>query len=324
MSRILIVALLAGAPAHAGGTAKEQAEVLFREGRELLLAGKNAEACVRFEKSQAVDRALGTLLNLADCHESMGKTATALSDFQEAARWGESTGQKERSKVAKQRVEALMRRVPHLKVVAPAGLADLQVALDQAPLATQSLGVELAVDPGEHTLEATAPGRRAWKTTIQLPAEPKSVTVEIPELDSEMVAETNPVATGPASVAAAAPGVSQAPPQTAPGMTKGRVASYVLLGTGAVGLAVGIGLGVNAKTLWGAAQPNCVDRTCDATGFKMATDAKQSANAASVAIAIGSTLAIGGGVLWILTRPSSSVRITPAIGPGAVGLQGEF
>src|SRR5215471_19286696 len=66
------------------------AEALFRHGRELLDAGKVSEACEKFAASQRADPALGTLLNLAACHEREGRTATAWSEFTDA--YAQATG----------------------------------------------------------------------------------------------------------------------------------------------------------------------------------------------------------------------------------------
>src|SRR6187399_1063297 len=61
------------------------AEVLFRDGQQLLAAGRISEACVKFRASQTAEPALGTLLNLAVCHEKEGRTATAWLEYAETA-----------------------------------------------------------------------------------------------------------------------------------------------------------------------------------------------------------------------------------------------
>ena len=53
------------------------AQSLFEEGRQLMSNGKFAEACPKFESSYKLDPAAGTLLNLAVCHEKVGRTAAA-------------------------------------------------------------------------------------------------------------------------------------------------------------------------------------------------------------------------------------------------------
>ena len=74
------VALLAsGSPAGAQpaplGNDRVAAEALFDEGRNLVAAGKIAEACPKFADSQRLDPSPSTLLNLASCWEKLGRTA---------------------------------------------------------------------------------------------------------------------------------------------------------------------------------------------------------------------------------------------------------
>src|ERR1041384_7022387 len=53
------------------------AETLFREGREAVKRADYAVACPKFQESQRLDPAIGTLLNLALCEESWGGLADA-------------------------------------------------------------------------------------------------------------------------------------------------------------------------------------------------------------------------------------------------------
>ena len=65
-------------PAFAqSGSNKAAAEALFSEGRSLASAGKCDEAIPKFQASQKLDPGIGTLLNLADCYEKVGRTASA-------------------------------------------------------------------------------------------------------------------------------------------------------------------------------------------------------------------------------------------------------
>src|SRR5262245_5300846 len=53
------------------------AEARFREARALLQENRVSEACAKFAESNRLDPSSGTLLNLANCHKTEGKLATA-------------------------------------------------------------------------------------------------------------------------------------------------------------------------------------------------------------------------------------------------------
>src|SRR5687767_5825288 len=83
------------------------AESLFNEGKKLSTQGKWQEACLKFEESQRVDPGIGTLFQLANCHEKVGRTATAWAEFREVAASAKASGQGAREKVARERAAAL-------------------------------------------------------------------------------------------------------------------------------------------------------------------------------------------------------------------------
>src|SRR5262245_27575414 len=64
------------------GTASPIADRLFEEAREAIENGRNGEACDKFAESHRLDASLGTLLNLAVCHELQGRIATAVSEYE--------------------------------------------------------------------------------------------------------------------------------------------------------------------------------------------------------------------------------------------------
>jgi hypothetical protein len=66
----VLVLLGVAASAHAD---EAVAEAAFREARRLAKEGRHAEACRQFEASYREAPALGALLNLAVCHQQIGR-----------------------------------------------------------------------------------------------------------------------------------------------------------------------------------------------------------------------------------------------------------
>jgi uncharacterized protein HemY len=75
---------------------KATAEALFAEGRRLMSSGNYATACQKFAASQKLDPALGTSLNLADCYDKSGRTASAWAESRDAAAAAHRVGSKDR------------------------------------------------------------------------------------------------------------------------------------------------------------------------------------------------------------------------------------
>src|SRR5262249_35450838 len=88
----------------------ERAQVLFEQARQLVAAGRYAEACAMFAESQRLDPAGGTLLNLAVCHESEGKMLAAWAEFHEARVQARQDGRTDREDLAAAHIARLESR----------------------------------------------------------------------------------------------------------------------------------------------------------------------------------------------------------------------
>ena len=154
----------------------------------LMSTGDYAAACPKLETSQHLDPAVGTLLNLADCDEKSGKTASAWAEFLRAANEAYKAGDERRERAARERASAIEPRLSKLTVtVAPAAaLRALAIERDGDAIEPATWGVALPVDPGKHTIAARAPGRKPWKTVVEVSANQSVTTVEIPTLELDL------------------------------------------------------------------------------------------------------------------------------------------
>src|SRR5258708_3181799 len=84
--------------AHANDVAMAQS--LFDDAKKLVGEGRYADACVKFEQSQKLDPGMGTLFNLADCFEHVGKTASAWAGFLDVAAQAKAATQTQREQAA--------------------------------------------------------------------------------------------------------------------------------------------------------------------------------------------------------------------------------
>jgi hypothetical protein len=201
------------------------AEALFQEAKDLAAAGQWAPAAEKFAQSFQLDRASGPLYNLANCHEQLGKTATAWAEFREVVSLATTEGKKERAEAANDRAKALEPKLVRVQLAVDDKTPGLTVTRNGKAVEPLTWGVAVPVDPGEYVFEATAPGKSAWRTTVRADVAGKALTVRVPVL-GEVVA-----------VAVVEPTVPKPP------FLVRQRGSLITLGVGAALAGVGAGLG---------------------------------------------------------------------------------
>lgn len=316
-------------PARAQDSATAQA--LFDQGKALMAAGNYAEACPKLEESQRLDPGGGTLLALGLCYEGWGKTATAWADFNLALSQARKDARPERERAAEDHIHALEPKLSKLTITVSQSPAGLQVTRDGTALGSAEWGTPLPVDPGQHVIEATAPGKKTWSTKIDVEGPGSSTEVTIPILeDAPAPTPTSaPAAENhePVSNAPAAP----VPPQTTLSSDGGtqRIVGLVLGGAGVVGIALGSFFGAQSFSHWSDAKNACPNAACPsasaaATGNSAANDAKTAADISTVAFIAGG-VALAAGAIVFFTAPwgapkAGKVRVLPVVGWGSAGV----
>ena len=317
------VALHGGAQGKSGGN-RAAAEALFNQGRDLMTAGKYVEACPKFEASQQLDPGLGTMLNLAECYEKTGRTASAWAEYREAIPLARAAGSKARQDLATERAQALQERLSTLTIRAISGEdpnVHLEVRRDGVALQEAELGSPIPVDPGEHTIEAAAPGKQPWSSKVQVGADAAKVAVEIPPLQAAAGGATTatPAVTPP-------PGGTSEPPADKPASSGSaqRTTGLVFGGVGLVGIGLGSFFGLQASSKWSDAKKKCTDYPydCGAEGADLRSSAHSAATVSTVAFVAGGALLATGLVLYFTAPKKQSVAL--AIGPGSAFVQGSF
>lgn len=301
----------AQAPAQAGAPPRDPAgaEALFTEGKRLMDAGQAAAACPKFEESMRLDPGVGTLLNLAACREKEGKIATAWGHYRDAESQLKQDADTRRAAFANERANALEPRLPMLVVTVDTPPEGLVVSRDGVDLSAASLGSRLPVDPGEHQLKATAPGRITHERKF-VAKEREIVQLRIAELEVAPPAEPPPlVPLQPTSTP---------PVEPSTGSTQKTIA-FILGGVGVASMVAGLVFVGATAAQKSAADDNCPTvTTCNVAGYDAIATAKDLALAADITI-IGGAVVTGAGVVLYITAPKPTSG-DPAPQPNAVWL----
>jgi hypothetical protein len=245
------VTSLLGISSHAFAQSDEQragARTLATEGAQAFNEGRFKDAVDLFSKAESLVHAPPHLLFMARAHAKLGQFVKAREAYlkiikeqlapnaPQAFRDAQSAADEERKQVE-----------PHigkLRVLVEGadGAKDLSVAIDGQPFPTVLLGVPQPMDPGDHTVTATATGFKGAPASVSLKdAGSGSVVVKL-EVDNSVP----PPATTPAPPAAAGGLAVSTTPSGAPPSDSGtsggnglRTGAYVGFGVGAVGLVLG-------------------------------------------------------------------------------------
>jgi hypothetical protein len=326
---VLMVAVEARADVSAQDRAA--ARSMFDSARELVKTGKYAEACPKFEESQRLDPGIGTQFNLADCYEHVGRTASAWSVFLEAASQARLAAQADREKASRERAEALSLRLVRLSIAVPpdSQVSGLEVRRDGTVVGTPMWGQGVPVDPGGHSVEASAPGRMTWKTAVEVRDEGKTVTLTVPVLEkaaATVLPSAAPVPT-PDKSAAAGP-VAPSAALDKPFLSRKGVGA-VIGGVGLVGLGIAGVFAMQSKSKLNDAKAYCNGNTCwDQRGVDMHGEAVSAADMATVFSIVGGVAFVSGLVVYLTAPPSSAParneRPRIVAGPGTLSLQGTW
>lgn len=286
------------------------AEALFDQGRRLMSAGRYAEACARFADSERLDHGVGALLNLADCYEKNGQTASAWAGFRATAAAASVEAQPDRERIAQERELALQPVLARLTIaIPPQGLpAGAEVHRDGILLSRSLWGAPVPVDPGEHAIVVAAPGKIDYSTTVRVSKRPgAAVITRIPVLRDRP---------------APPPGMlPPAPVETRTPRHPRATAGLVMIGLGGVGMAVGAIFGVRALGLKDASSSSCrADNHCSQDGFALRESARGAGTASTIGFVAGVALAAGGLMLYMTGPERRGVTVSTGLVGGAPGV----
>src|SRR4029079_4432145 len=128
--------------------------------------------------SLKLEDTLGTLLNVALCHEAMGRVASAWGEFRavEQRALRSVPPQTGRVELARQHAEALLPKVSrlHISLDPKIDARVVEVRVDGALLVTEALSEGTPFDAGKRTIRASAPGKLPAELSVDVPSGPST------------------------------------------------------------------------------------------------------------------------------------------------------
>lgn len=290
-----------------------EAEVLFRDGRTLVKSGKLAEGCAKIEASERIESSVGTLLNLGDCREKLGKVASAWAAFRKAeATAKRANNDDKREDEARKRAVSLESKMSSLTIVVAQPTTGLVVKRDGELLDPALLDTAVPLDPGTYTIVAEAPGFTAWKTEVVLQFKTKR-QVAIPALArSKEVAAAVVIPTAPLPV------TYRKVRHTWSGWRK----FSVVLGVAGVGAAgTGFYFGRRARDLEDSSNQRCPLVVCaDPQALDDNQRARDNGTRANILYIAGGAAVASAVALWFVGGPGESTVVTPMISRDQAGV----
>jgi hypothetical protein len=306
---VLVTAATVATSAHAD---IKDAEELFRQGKGEMAKGNYDRACPMFAESYKQDPAMGTLLNLALCHEAIGRIASAWGEWRAVEQQARAAvpPREDRITMAKEHAEKLEPRLSRIRLLVPpeARVDGLEVKVD-GEAKGEPLWGGIPVDPGTRKIVASAPGKKPVSLDVKVDDEGVVVPVTLPKLADAPVSSGTRGSGGDV-------GVEIAKVEEYAANRARRTTGFVIGGIGIVTLAVGAAFGIGAIINDGQAKDACpapcIENSPQAGDADQKTDrAFVFANIANVTIPLG-ILATGIGAYLVLTAgPTEKVAIAP-------------
>jgi hypothetical protein len=298
------------------------------QGVELANAGKCPEAIEKLSRAESLYHAPTILGRLGECQVAVGQIVLGTENLNRVVREQLPPNAPKAFKTAQERaakvLETALPRIAHLTVIIEPADAKANVTVGGSPVPSALIGVERPTDPGKREVVATAPGFLEAKTEVEL-AEGARQAVTLKLLPDPNAATVAPVATP-----APPPTPEQPPPDQASGGGN-KTLSYVMLGVGGVGIAVGAITG--SMALGKKNGLDCPENRCSGAEADELDSANTLALVSTIGFGVGLAAATVGVVLLVTSggsseapraATSSGIVVKPYVGPKSVGVTGTF
>jgi hypothetical protein len=145
----------------------KRARAQFQRGIELEQASNWTEAIQQFREVGQVRMTPQVRFHIAYCEEGLGRLVTALGGYDLALAEADTVGPDFKNEV-ETAMARLRERIPKLLIERGVGADAALVQLDGIDVGGNSIGVEVPLDPGPHSVTAAAPGYKPFAATAEL------------------------------------------------------------------------------------------------------------------------------------------------------------
>jgi hypothetical protein len=300
-------------------TELKRARAQFQRGIELEQASNWSEAIQQFREVGQVRMTPHVRFHIAFCEEGLGRLVTALGGYELALREADQVGPDFKGEV-ETAITNLKQRIPKLLIERGQGAEAAAVQLDGVDLGASSVGVEVPLDPGPHSVAATAPGMKPLSLTADLREREVSRVTLVLEPEPEPV----PAAPMPASEKVIVV-TREEPPK--------RLVPYLIGGAGVAALIGAGALFVLKQTTLAELEEKCPNpKACDPAYEDTYDRMRFYGYAAPITAGVGAA-AVGVSVYMLFFRgpkqpapKTASLMLTPGAPRGLAGvtLSGEF
>jgi hypothetical protein len=306
------------------------ARSLAVDGLKLAQANNCAEAVPKLERAEKLYHSAVVASRLGECYVSVGRLVEGTEVLRKVLREpqpADATPALTKALDRAQRVlDAAKPKIAGLTVKVTT-VPDMRVKIDGNVVPNALVDTEVPTDPGEHTIEVTAPG--FLKTTSRIgmgEGDKKSVTMNLAR-DPNAVVPAAPVEAAAASGSAPPPNNASEPaPETAtthhaePLGPPNRTAAYVSLGIGAAAVATGGVLGVLTMKRYKSIHSHCPNDVCAADQQSDLDSAKRLGTFSTIGFGVGAAGLVLGTVLIFTAGPSNVDHAAKAHKPQFAGL----
>lgn len=365
-----VLALSAGgASAQDDSSAAETAAArsLALEGIKLADAGRCEDAIEKLERAERLHHAPVVLGRLGECQISEGKLVEGTENLRKVLREALPPNAPAVLLKARERAQSVLERTKgrigalNITVKGPAEHSAVTVVIDGQPMNSALLEADRPTDPGEHVIEASAPGflSASARTSVSAGEKQRVVISLEPDPSAAAGSSMSPEPSAPPSTRevpstrdGAAPFTRTYPVDQPRGFAADvdadagerepdRTAAYIAWAAGGGAIVAGSIFGVMAMNGKSELDSQCVQKVCPASAQDQLDSAKSSGTLATVLFAVGGTGLALGTILYFTASPSeeesaqggaaegvagadTGLRARAWVGLGQVGVSGEF